>query len=193
MAEREPIEADEVGKPELSIREELEAARDEVVARQESSDVSGEQTGPDRAGTPTDRGDGRTARGQFAAKQGADNAGQAPAAQAAGPQDAGGSTGAQAVPAVHGQSAQPVALPAPNGWKAEEKELWATVPPKVQHIIQRRETDVARKIAEQDEVRLVGNQFMQTANEYAPLIQARGGNPVALFREFLGIVHQIQN
>jgi hypothetical protein len=34
---------------------------------------------------------------------------------------------------------------------------------------------------------------MQAANEYAPLIQQRGGNPVALFREFLGIVHQIQN
>ena len=50
-----------------------------------------------------------------------------------------------------------------------------------------------RAITAQDETRLVGNQFMQVASEHAPLIQARGGNPVGLFREFLGILGQIQN
>jgi len=34
---------------------------------------------------------------------------------------------------------------------------------------------------------------MQTANEFAPLIQARGGNPVALFREVLGLINQIHS
>ena len=67
------------------------------------------------------------------------------------------------------------------------------MPAEVQHVINRREQEAHRAITSQDEVRLVGNNFMQAANEYAPLIQARGGNPVALFREFLGIVHQIQN
>lgn len=67
------------------------------------------------------------------------------------------------------------------------------MPPEVQHVIDRRERDVARKIAEQDEVRLVGNNFMQAANEFAPVIQARGGNPVALFREVLGLISQIHN
>jgi hypothetical protein len=67
------------------------------------------------------------------------------------------------------------------------------VPAEVQHIINRREQDAHRAITAQDEVRTVGNHFMQTANEFAPLIQARGGNPVALFREFLGILGTIQN
>jgi hypothetical protein len=67
------------------------------------------------------------------------------------------------------------------------------VPPEVQHIINRRESDVARKISEQDEVRLVGKGFMEAANEFAPVVQARGGNPVGLFREFLGILSQIHN
>lgn len=33
---------------------------------------------------------------------------------------------------------------------------------------------------------------MRTANEFAPIIQARGGNPVALFREFMGILRNLQ-
>lgn len=48
-----------------------------------------------------------------------------------------------------------------------------------------------RKLTEHDEVRSVGNQFISTANEHAQLIQARGGNPVALFKEFLGILHRL--
>jgi hypothetical protein len=63
----------------------------------------------------------------------------------------------------------------------------------VQHILTRREQDIHRAITAQDEVRSIGNNFMSVANEHAPLIQARGGNPVGLFREFLGILGQIHN
>jgi hypothetical protein len=92
-----------------------------------------------------------------------------------------------AAPAV----AAPLALPAPNGWKAEEKALWAKVPPEVQHVINRREQDIHRTITAQDEVRLIGNQFVQTANEYSPVLNARGITPVAFFKEALGIVTQL--
>lgn len=65
------------------------------------------------------------------------------------------------------------------------------MPAEVQHVINRREQDVARTVSAQDEVRLVGNQFMQTANEFAPVLQARGIAPVAFFKEALGIVSQL--
>lgn len=188
--------ADEVEeKPERSIREELESARDEVVARQEKENVvsnderisaDGKQradsTGEPAAGPPR----ARDAHGKFAS---ADPNRPDPAASASALQSVQPAQSLQ--PA--GAPGPAVALPPPNGWKAEEKAFWAKVPPEVQHVIQRRETDVARKIAEQDEVRLVGNNFMQAANEFAPVIQARGGNPVALFREVLGIISQIHN
>jgi hypothetical protein len=194
-ADKEVV-ADEIDeKPELSIREELEAARDEVVARQEKDNVvstdesvSARQSEPD----PTAR--VRGPDGKFVRQSDGGTGGELAAASSEVRHQAGtagnnpqtGASGAQG-------SVQPVALPAPNGWKAEEKALWAKVPPEVQHVIANRERDVARKISEQDEVRLVGNNFMQAANEFAPVIQARGGNPVALFREVLGIISQIHN
>ena len=190
MADKE-VMADEVEeKPELSIREELEAARDEVVARQETEDGRvtadlGQQRVDSQPETERLRGpDGKFTR---PTDTGTGNGPASVSGQLRSPAD--GST----APATTAAPVAPVALPAPNGWKTEEKALWAKVPAEVQHIIQRRETDVARKIAEQDEVRLVGNNFMQAATEFAPIIQSRGGNPVALFREFLGIMSQIQN
>ncbi len=69
--------------------------------------------------------------------------------------------------------------------------MWATVPPAAQSAIVRREQDFHRKLTEHDEIRSVGNQFMSTANEHAQLIQARGGNPVGLFKEFLGILNRL--
>lgn len=191
MADKEVV-ADEIEeKPELSIREELEAARDEVVARQESASEVEPKTGEAPAESRT-ASRARDASGKFASAAPADEAGARP------DQGRSGDTGTtQPVGATSTQQnagvSQPVALPPPNGWKTEEKALWAKVPPEVQHIINARERDVARKISEQDEVRLVGNNFMQAANEFAPVIQARGGNPVALFREVLGIISQIHN
>lgn len=188
----ETVEADDTEVPEKSIREELEASLEEVQSRQETGDdrnepvreVGGDARGSDghpqsvpateRARSP----DGKFARAEVdSGRQGgvADTATQ------------------QSVQSAQPASAPPLALPAPNGWKQEEKALWAKVPPEVQHVINRREQEAHRAITSQDEVRLVGNNFMQAANEYAPLIQSRGGNPVALFREFLGIMHQIQS
>lgn len=186
MSAAEEIVADEIDeKPELSIREELEAARDEVVARQENEHVSDDKLvqsdGPARTDSRT-----RDATGKFTreSESGATGGQQSKAQQAAGtPPD--GSAG-QSQPSI-----QPVALPAPTSWKAEEKALWARVPAEVQHIINRREQEAHRAITAQDEVRSVGGQFIQTANEFAPVLQARGITPVAFFKEALGIVSQL--
>jgi len=65
------------------------------------------------------------------------------------------------------------------------------VPAEVQHVINRREQDIARLATAQDEVRLIGNNFISAANEYAPILQARGITPVNFFKEALGIVSQL--
>lgn len=188
--EAEEVVADDQ-KPELSIREELVAARDEVVARQESENVSGEQTGSDSVRAGSDRGDGRTAQGKFAPRQGQESTDQTTAAPAAGSQNPSGTATSPAISGVSGATHPAVALPAPTSWKAEEKVLWAKVPAEVQQIINRREQDIHRAITAQDEVRTVGNQFIQTSNEFAPILQARGITPVAFYKEALGIVSQL--
>ncbi len=184
MADKDVV-ADEVDeKPELSIREELEASLEEVQSRQESEHVEVEPKTGAEAPEGQSAGRARDATGKFARNAEVPESGTPVAPVRAERTE----TGQQQPPV-----AAPIALPAPNGWKAEEKALWAKVPAEVQHVINRREQEAHRAITSQDEVRLVGNNFMQAANEYAPLIQSRGGNPVALFREFLGIMHQIQS
>lgn len=191
MGAAEKIVADEVER-EPTLRETLEAARDEVVARQEKEDG---QAGDSTPGSERQR----DATGRFARREGERPEGATPdsvvgekaaPARGAAPGTANDADGVQQSRAA---APSPVALPAPAGWNAQDKALWAKVPPDVQQVIARRETDVARKISEQDEVRLVGNDFMRVANQYAPVIQARGGNPVALFNELIGIVAQIHN
>jgi hypothetical protein len=86
-----------------------------------------------------------------------------------------------------------VAYPAPRSWADTEKPLWTKVPPEVQAVINRRETEFHRKVAEQDEVRSAGTQFMTVANKYAPVIQARGTTPAAYFEQLLGMVAQIDS
>lgn len=184
--EAEEVVADDAN-PELSIREELEAARDEVVARQENE--SAETQSEAGADTTQSRSEGRArdASGKFASttQNNEVGAGSDPIGQSA------GGTRNSSAPSTSGQTPQSVALPAPTSWKAEEKALWAKLTPDVQQILQRREQETHRTITAQDEVRLVGNQFMQTANEYAPVLQARGITPVAFFKEALGIVSQL--
>lgn len=199
MKPEDDVVADETVEPkERTIREEIEAARDEINARGSSDDRSepvrpvvenagggegdtrqvqagGRQRGPDGKFTRADADGGREEQPSAGTQQTTQQPGQ----------QSDGST-------QHG-SVQPVALPAPQSWSAEEKKLWAQVPAAAQQIVTRREQEAHRRITEQDEVRTIGNQFMSTANEFAPIIQSRGGNPVALFREFLGIIHQIQN
>lgn len=182
MADKEPVVADDVDapEPERSIRDELESSLAEVHAREEA-------TQPATGEAPADRGDGRTSNGRFAPNP-------AKAAEVgAGSDQVGSGAGRTADRPVEASAGQPPlsAVEPPQGWSAQEKAVWSTVPPAAQAAIARRESDMHRKLTEHDEVRSVGNQFISTANEHAQLIQARGGNPVALFKEFLGILHRL--
>jgi hypothetical protein len=180
----EQVVADEVeDKPEPTLREQLESSLEEVQARQESEhggheSVSETERSESAAVQEPDAGRARGPDGKFARAQ--------PPAETPQPSQSAGNAAPQ-------QPVQPVALPAPTSWKAEEKALWAKVPAEVQQVLHRREQDVHRALTTQDEVRSLGNQFMATANEYAPIINARGITPVALFRENLGIIAQLNN
>jgi hypothetical protein len=194
LIQEDEVVADDTPEPkERSIREEIEAARDEINAR----DESGDDAGADHSGSPvSDRGDGRGTNGRFASRQAASGADQAvpdkSSQQTQQPENS--QSGGEQVPAVSGQQpAAHVALPAPQSWSAQEKQLWSQLPAAAQQIVARREQEAHRRITEHDEIRGVGNQFMLAANEFAPMIQARGGNPVGLFREVLSIINQIHN
>jgi hypothetical protein len=194
MAERtqeDEVVADDTPEPkERSIREEIEAARDEINAREESGDGSGSERLREVDGV-SGRGESNSAEVQ------ASNTGRVRGAdgkfsrtdESAGKAD----TGVQSSPVGGDPKPAEVTLPAPQSWSAQEKQLWSQLPPAAQQIVARREQEAHRRITEHDEIRGVGNQFMQAANEFAPMIQARGGNPVGLFREVLGIINQIHN
>lgn len=183
----EEVVADEpVETKERSIREEIEAARDEINGRSSAEEPVEPQTENPSQESRTE-GRARSPDGKFARAEGspASDAGQVLPSQQS-------NSASVQQPDARGLST-PVALPPPQSWKPEEKAQWDKIPAPIQHTITRREQEAHRRITEQDEVRTVGNHFMQAANEFAPVIQARGGNPVALFREFLGIVNQIHN
>ena len=173
MADKEVV-ADEVGapEPERSIRDELVDSLAEVQAREEA---------PESDPAPASASKARDAAGRFSASS----------AQAPADPERAGSQRDPTQPAAPASASTAPAVEPPSGWTAQEKAVWATVPAAAQSAIARREQDFHRKLTEHDEVRNVGNQFMAAANEYAPLIQARGGNPAGLFREFLGILHRL--
>lgn len=189
MSAAEETVADEVEKAEPTLREQLESARDEIVARQESAN---DPPHSETAAAPAEgnaAGRSRDAAGKFSRTS--ESTGQQTAAETAQQRD----SGSVQSPDPRGQQAPvtPVALPAPTSWKAEEKALWAKVPAEVQQVINRREQDIHRAISAQDEVRTLGNHFMQAANEYAPVLQTRGITPIAFFKEALGIVSQLSH
>lgn len=183
----EPV--DEVVEP--SLREQIESARDEVIDSQvERGDVEAPQEGRARDAS------GRFTRGEKHDTEQTripDSGGAQPrAAPAKDPGSADPRATAPVSPPAE-PVAQPTGVDAPQSWNAAEKSLWSTVPAAAQQAILRREQDFHRRITEDGEVRSVGNQFMTAANEHAQLIQSRGGNPVALFKEFLGILNQIHS
>ncbi len=207
MPAKAQIVADEVDESvqEPTLRETIEAARDEVVSRQENDNVVDRNravTTDSGTDAPRSGESDRTADGRFARKQ-QDGSGKSDKADGTGngsssagnvrPNDSDGNAkGGQANPSdLSGAIA--TAQVAPRSWKAEEKALWSQVPPAVQAIINRRESDVQKQIAQQGQIASIGNEFMQVANEFAPIVQARGGNPVAMFKDFMRIMGALHN
>ena len=181
-------------QPEPTLREQLLEARDESIARQTEKPV--EEVREERQRGPLGRfvssnPNRRPATGEGDGERKPRGEQSEPATPAVGP------TGSAAASAETGGSpsagvvTQPV--DAPQGWATHEKALWKDIPEAARAVIQRREADFHKTLTQHNQSRQVGNDFMRAATEYAPLIQARGNNPVGLFREFLGILNTIHS
>lgn len=196
MSAAEKVVADDIEPtPEPSLREQIESARDEVIDSQvEAGDVEvkegerardapGRFTRGEKSDTRQTRvPDPRSAEPRTPA---------ADSARGADPRKVPGEPGGtQPTP---GTPPQPAVEQPPQGWTPAAKAQWSALPDWARAEISRRETETHRAITAQDEVRRVGNDFMRVATQHAPLIQARGGNPVALFNEFLGILNTLQS
>lgn len=192
--------------PEPTLRDQLLDARDESVARQTDRPVEEireeRQRDPSGRFTKTDRQNDRE-RADAGGNQGksggrvTDRPGSAAAGSVVRPATDGSNSGNAAAPAANGGNASPGVAPqpveAPQSWAAHEKALWQSIPEAARAVITRREAEAHQVLTRHDQVRQVGNEFMKAANEFAPLIQARGNNPAALWREYLGILHRLES
>ncbi len=66
------------------------------------------------------------------------------------------------------------------------------MPAAARATIARREAEFHRKLTAHDEVRSIGNEFIRTATEFAPVVQRTGMTPAQLLRQYLGTIQTMQ-
>lgn len=133
-----------------------------------SSDLFGQGSGEDQE------------RGE-AAKVGKQDAvvGSAPASQ----EKAADATGAVAETA---NSPAVVEIGAPNTWSKEALADWATIPPRAQQEILKREADIHKGIETYREKAELGTSYDKAIEPYRAALAAENINPVDLFQNFAG-------
>ena len=73
----------------------------------------------------------------------------------------------------------------PQSWKAEAREEWAKVPPKVQQEILRLDQEVLKVMRDTAPVKKFQADFQAVAAPYLALIQAEGANTLKAFEDYL--------
>lgn len=188
--------------PDPTVRESLEAARDEVVgglSDENAQDTSGaRQRGA--AGGDDRSGDGQAARerdqsGRFAPKardgspdQGAPAARAAPAPDLAAQDAAAGKVTAQ----PDGPPSADINL-APRLWSQTAKAEWSKLPEGIRREITVREQNMHRALTAQDQEREIGRGFRSAANPYNDVIQVAGVHPVRIFEDSLKVIRELQS
>lgn len=180
--------ADDVEVPggeEPSLRDTIESARDAIVERESNENKAAET----QLGGPVER----DVHGRFVRKaegdpqSGARERPNAPAARAPAPAPQAGAAAPQGqAPSAPAGSPDPSIL-APNSWTPAAKAKWAALDPEIRAEISRREADVHRTIARQDEERQLGNQFNEVIRANADFFQRVGVAPQRLFADYLNI------
>jgi hypothetical protein len=89
-----------------------------------------------------------------------------------------------AVPATPLGSAEP-ALKAPQAWKPEMRERWASLPKEIQAEVLRREKEITAGLGSSAEARRFYEEFSRTIAPYQAHIGAVGGNPLKAFSDYL--------
>lgn len=95
------------------------------------------------------------------------------------------------VAAVESEAAPPIenseevkALGAPETWSKEAIAEWATLPPRAQQEILKREDDMFRGLAQYKEKADLGTKYDQVVEPYRPVLAAENIDPVQLFQSF---------
>lgn len=81
------------------------------------------------------------------------------------------------------------AIKPPDGWKAEAKAKFATLPPDIQAEINRRETEAHQKITSQDSDRDLGKRIREESGPYQAIMQAEQTNPGAAYKDYLNTAY----
>lgn len=76
------------------------------------------------------------------------------------------------------------AVGAPKTWTKEALETWATIPPRAQEEILKREEDFFRGIGQYKAAAEVGQRYDAVVEPYKPILAAEGVDPVQLMQSF---------
>ena len=182
MAKAAPAVADEVEAPEAepTLRETLEAARDEVLAAQEPAAEAAAPAAA-QADAPTGEGRPRDQSGRFAPKE-------PPAAAAA----SSVTPSAAAAPAPGAAEAPQPSTLAPQFWTAAGKAIWKEVPEAARQEILRREREAASQASRFDDERQLARQFSEITGKHQAIVARTGQHPLQVYEGFLGIMSVLQ-
>lgn len=73
---------------------------------------------------------------------------------------------------------------APKTWTKEALETWATLPPRAQQEILKREEDFLKGITQYKEKADIGTRYDSVVEPYRPILQAENIDPVQMFQSF---------
>jgi hypothetical protein len=73
---------------------------------------------------------------------------------------------------------------APKTWSKEALAEWATLTPRAQQEVLKREEDYFRGISQYKERAEIGDRYSQVVTPYAPILQAENIDPVQMFQSF---------
>jgi hypothetical protein len=83
-------------------------------------------------------------------------------------------------------------IKAPLGWKAETKAQWDKLPREIQAEVDRRETEMEKKLSQVDEERQYGRKLKEVVTPYMPLFNASGTPVEKGITEMLNYAHILQ-
>lgn len=94
------------------------------------------------------------------------------------------------------QSVAPTTLPdigVPNSWTAAEKALWDKIPREVKQIIERREGDAHRAITKQDEERAFAREFSRVTAPYEAQLRSMNVTPMQAYQSLLNATYILRS
>lgn len=193
-----PVEDEDQGEEgevqELTLREQIEAARDEIVG--DEGDAGGAAADEGQGREPQARPDGaadggaraRDGSGRFAPKAGAEPAAGAQAGTPPGAPSAATDAAAGARQAPGAAAPAVGAMSPPIKWSEQAKAQWQSLPEWARTEIVQREAAVHREITRQDGERTLAKQFTEIVNSYPDVINRAGVHPLRFVSDVMAVM-----